>query len=318
MSDGIVVLGMHRSGTSLVSEALHRWGAFGRVKECLPSDQWNAHGYWEYSPLVDFNDRLLQKVGATWSFPPSPSEDEHLADLAHQPSYRDGAIKLLASMQTQNKGKWFWKDPRLSLLLPFWQEIWGDVHYIICVRDPIEICLSLQKRDDFSFPISILLWQRYMLSVLEWTRNAPTIAILYSNMLQNPATECARLSNFLLEAPGPDPSLGSNAEMAKAVDRTLQHCAFARRQSPATLTQNQKEIQEILERFVDRGVAFAHPNLNRCSLPFAWRTSLRGHLFLRRCQRFWDRAEQGAIADPKSDKLTKDLFSLAMHEWHRW
>ena len=313
MSGGIVVLGMHRSGTSLISEALHRWGAFGRVKECLPSDQWNARGYWEYSPLVDFNERLLQELGATWSFPPSQRDDARLAALAEQPPYRDEAKSLLASMKKKNKGSWFWKDPRLSLLLPFWQKIWGDVHYVICVRDPIEVCLSLQQRDHLSFPISILLWQRYMLSILEWTRNAPTIAIHYSKMLQHPASECARLSNFLLNADGLSPAFGGTAEMVKAVDRQLQHHESAGRPFPASLTVSQKAIQEILEHMADCGAVSAEPNLKRCSLPRNWRSSLRLNLLLRRCQQHWKRAQ------PEDMLLTrKDLFSLALHQWYRW
>jgi hypothetical protein len=324
VSPGIVVLGMHRSGTSLISEVLHRWGAFGRVNECLPSDQWNARGYWEYSPLVDFNERLLQETGATWSFPPSQRNDARLADLAEQPAYRDEATRLLASMKTRSKkGRWFWKDPRLSLLLPFWQKIWGDVRYIICVRDPVEICLSLKKRDNLTFPVSILLWQRYMLSILEWTRNSPAIAILYSNMLQNPATECARLSHFLTSAHGPHISAGASTEMAKAVDRELRHCESAGRPIPAALTDSQKELQETLERMANCGVASAEANLKRCSLPSAWRSTLWVNLMLLRCQRHWNRARLSGQPVPLASTLSSgsrkdDLLFLAIREWVRW
>ncbi len=338
MSAGIIVLGMHRSGTSLIAEALHRWGAFGRPEECLPSDQWNARGYWELSPLVKFNERLLEEAGAAWSFPPSQRDDLRLAQLAQQPAYKEEALRLLASMKTDQDGSWFWKDPRLSLLLPFWQEIWGDVRYVICVRDPLEICRSLQKRDDLSFPVSILLWQRYMLSILEWTRNAPTLAIQYSSMLQNPAAECARLSNFLQNSDGHD-SAGATSEMIKAVDRELQHFKSEGPHAPAALTDSQTELQRTLERMANCGPASAELNLERCSLPRVWRGSLKTNLLFRSCRRRWNRVWNGVPsvdAEPvskaggsgtmESESLWKshsraskeDLLSLAIQQWRHW
>jgi hypothetical protein len=285
MRDGVIVVGMHRSGTSLISEIVHRWGAFGRVNDCLPSNQWNARGYWELEPLVDLNTRLLAEVGASWSFPPSQKCDVQLASLSQRGKYRDEAIRLLASMKSQVGGSWFWKDPRLSLLLPFWQQIWGDVRYVICVRNPLEICLSLQERDNLSFPVSILLWQRYMLSILEWTRNAPAIAVNYSTVLKNPAAECARLSRFLLDPNGPRQSPEPARKMMRAVNKDLRHCRAECPHSPMLLTRSQFELQNTLERFAACGSAAAELNLQPCSLPRIWRGLLKGNLLLLRCRR---------------------------------
>ncbi|HUY15430.1 MAG TPA: sulfotransferase family protein, partial [Terriglobia bacterium] len=63
MQKRIIVLGMHRSGTSLVAEAVHKWGAFGN-DEFLPTDYRNPQGYWEYAPLVHFNRRLMVSAGS--------------------------------------------------------------------------------------------------------------------------------------------------------------------------------------------------------------------------------------------------------------
>lgn len=237
---------MHRSGTSLVSEIVHRWGAFGRAEECLPSDKWNARGYWELSPLVDFNTRLLKEVGASWSCPPSRKDDLHFAALASHPKYREEALDLLASMGAEKHRGWFWKDPRLSLLLPFWQQLWGEVQYIICVRDPFEICRSLADRDRLSFPISILLWQRYMLSIMEGTRNAPALFVSYSALLRNPAEECARLACFLSKHSDVQIPLNMSA-MRKAVDRELHHYRADNNQALIGLTKSQRELQRTLD-----------------------------------------------------------------------
>ena len=301
------MLGMHRSGTSLVSEMLHRWGAFGRIEDCLPSDQWNARGYWELSPLVDLNTRLLKEAGAAWNCPPSQRDDRRLANLAAQPSYRDEAMGLLASMKVQQNGSWFWKDPRLSLLLPFWQELWGEVRYVICIRDPFEICRSLLERDELSFPISILLWQRYMLSILEWTRKTPALVVSYSALLRSPADECARLSHFLQHSGDSDRSTETANEMRKAVDKELRHFRTDNRQTPLLLSKSQRELHETLERLARSSGASRKLNLERYSLPGSWRSLLKANLLLLRCQRRWKRLfaipEAAPMAISSSDAI---------------
>jgi hypothetical protein len=288
LNAGVVVLGMHRSGTSLIAEMVHRWGAYGRAEDCLPPDQWNARGYWELAPLVEFNSWLLAEVGASWNFPPGRKGDIQLARLAQAGSYRDTAMDLLSSMQ-QAGGSWYWKDPRLALLLPFWQKIWGDVRYVICVRDPAEICASLRERDQLSHAISIVLWQRYMLSILQWTRNAPSIFMSYSAVLREPDTEGARLARFL------DGQAECSTRMTAAVDSALRHFTAGSGRPQLALTNKQQELYQSLKRRAQCGLADMPFDLERCLLPGIWRSLLKGNLLFLRCQRRWNRAfAQGA------------------------
>ncbi len=286
MSRGVIVLGMHRSGTSLVAEMLHRGGVFGRVQECLPSDRWNARGYWELVPLVEFNESLLRAVGASWSFPPSDNQDLFLSELAQQSSYRTQALNLLGSMQVPAHNDWFWKDPRLSLLLPFWREIWGEPRYVICVRDPIEICRSLLSRDKLSFSVSLTLWQRYMLSILRGTQNTSALFVSYDRMLQQPRQECERLSNFLRSSEvGSDvASLANTSAMRSAVDTHLRHCKANYEDSPVSLTGRQLALQKTLESQAASDEN-ANLDLSQHTAPSAWRTLLRLHLLLMRVER---------------------------------
>ena len=283
---------MHRSGTSLVAEMLHRWGAFGRVAECLPANQWNAHGYWELAPLVDFNNRLLAAVGATWTCPPDASEDAKLTALARQPAYRAEALQLLASMKGSQNGNWFWKDPRLSLLLPFWQQLWGDVRYVICVRDPLEICRSLRERDDLNFGISIVLWQRYMLAILERTSNARAIFLSYSALLQNSAHECLRLSRFLSRSTKTDSANVSLKAMRAAVDSELRHFSAKARHERLLLDKSQTALQTLLECLAQSRVTGEKLHLRPYALPAFWRSGLQANLLLRRCWLRWNRLFQ--------------------------
>jgi hypothetical protein len=215
---GIVILGMHRSGTSLTAELVHRWGAHGGEKAMLEANGWNPRGFWEYRPLVDFNDRLLQAVGSSWKVPPAESEDARLAGMAQESVYRAAAFELLGEMQN-GEGPWFWKDPRLTLLLPFWKRIWGDVAYVVPVRDPREIADSLKQRDGLSLSGSLLLWQRYMSAILLDREVASSAFFLsYADLLDNGIAECQRVCKFLD---------GSAGNQAWAVDERPQIMAQA-------------------------------------------------------------------------------------------
>jgi hypothetical protein len=200
---------MHRSGTSVAAELLQRWGAYGKEEALIRRDIWNERGYWEYAPLVEFNEDLLRAVNSSWHIPPGDSGRPLLAALAQDAWFRERALRLLEEMQAAGL-PWFWKDPRLSILLPFWKQVWGNVLYVVPVRDPIDIALSLQRRDGFSVSRSLLVWQRYMSEIL-LDRDAPRAALFlsYERLLADGIGECARLTRFLeerLAIQSPDPA----------------------------------------------------------------------------------------------------------------
>jgi len=194
----IVVLGMHRGGTSLVGDLIHRWGAYaGDESKLLLADENNQQGYWEYIPLINFNDSLLNSVGSTWLVPPGTEAEETLRARALEAAYKQPAEQLVQEMKAGGK-PWFWKDPRLTVLLPFWKRIWGEAIYVIAVRHPLEIAMSVRKRDHVPLSASLLIWQQYMLQCLRHTEDGKhRIFIKYENLLQSPLAECARLDAFL-------------------------------------------------------------------------------------------------------------------------
>ncbi len=195
----ILILGMHRSGTSLIAELIDKWGAFGN-NSFLPTDYRNPQGYWEYEPLVHFNRRLLVSVGAQSFVPPSDQDAAMLRERASEPAWKNDAVQLLASMES-GKRMWYWKDPRLSVTLPFWQQFWVNAVYVIAVREPLDIALSLKKIYNLPVTAGCLLWQRYMTAVLKYTEGHPQrIFVEYERILSTPADECLRLSNFLEES----------------------------------------------------------------------------------------------------------------------
>jgi hypothetical protein len=105
--------------------------------------------------------------------------------------------------QKNKANEWVWKDARLPLTLPFWSQLLGDVIYVITVRHPAEIALSLAQaaeidKENLPYSAGFTYWQYCMLQVISFTQHSTRkLFIAYDQLINNPFQECTRLCNFL-------------------------------------------------------------------------------------------------------------------------
>ncbi len=200
----VCVLGMHRSGTSVVTRLINLLGFdLGAEENLLGPRPDNPKGFWEYEPIVNLNEEILGRLGGNWHEPPPSAPGWEtavgLADL------RQKARDLVA--QAFDPAGWGWKDPRTCLTLPFWKQLLPPVDYVICMRSPAEVAASLEKREGFPAEKSIRLWQTYTGSAIEHTAGLPRHFIFYEDLIRSYRDEMSRLARFLgradsLDQPG--------------------------------------------------------------------------------------------------------------------
>jgi GT2 family glycosyltransferase len=200
----VCVLGMHRSGTSVVARLMNLLGIdLGAEEHLLVPQPDNPKGFWEYRPILDLNEEILGRLGGNWHEPPPlPPGWETAAELA---DLRQRARDLVA--RTFASADWGWKDPRTCLTLPFWRQILPPVHYVICLRSPAEVAASLEKREGFPIEKSIRLWQVYTGAAIEQTAGRPRLVLFYEDVIRSHREEVSRLARFVgrpaaLEQPG--------------------------------------------------------------------------------------------------------------------
>jgi hypothetical protein len=225
---GIIVLGSERSGTSVVTEMIHRWGTYAGPSDNLtPADEHNPHGRWEYAPLW----QLLAEIGdfgegATWW---SDSFEERVTRKLQNHAIVAKARALMADMEREGT-PWVWKDPALCHFPWFWKPIWGDVTYVITVRHPYDVARSWQRmavpaerRDAVDLTAcNLLRWQHMMLSVLRATEDTRRkIFVEYEQLVHTPLTQAGRLAQFLDEQTGWQRAEEVVEWMAAAVDPSL-------------------------------------------------------------------------------------------------
>lgn len=262
-SNRIIVSGIYRSGTSLITALIHRWGAYAGYESDIFQDE---YGYMEHFALQKLNDELLGNNSRV----PTPVDD--LMNKAQDPILRERALKILDAMDREMKengaAAWVWKDPRLPLVLPFWSNIWGDVIYVIPVRHPVETILSAAKMEglepkDVPLSAGFVYWQFCMLNVLAFTNpSRRKIFIAYDQLLRNPARECGRLCDFLNQHCQVSPPNVSSTiyEMAAQVTSKQYHFQYPKPLSDVEVTTKE---QRALFNFLRLKTIYPDESFNR-------------------------------------------------------
>ena len=191
----VVVLGMHRSGTSAATRVISLLG----VPLCRPDDLVRTHrgndlGHWESAPLVAENERLLASLGSSWWCPPQNTRE--VAAMASDTARVDAARAVFT--QSFPSQQWVWKEPRTSLLLPFWRRALPRQPVVILTcRSPGEVAASMLSRDQISLQFGLALWERYTSLGLDGARGLPVLVATYDDLLGEPLKWASRTAGFL-------------------------------------------------------------------------------------------------------------------------
>lgn len=199
----IVVLGMHRSGTSAITRGLQVLGA-DLGPELMPGVVGdNDKGFWEDLGCFRINERVLEKLGSSWDALAEISvEDLQSESLAEE---RRDAVALLRE-RLEGVEVFAFKDPRTVNLLPFWQNVFRELdlddRYLITLRNPRSVADSLARRNGFARAKSFCLWMKHTCNSLIHGTDKPAVVVDYDLFLDSPGRELARMAKvFGFNAP---------------------------------------------------------------------------------------------------------------------
>jgi GT2 family glycosyltransferase len=238
----VAVIGMHRSGTSLVAKLLHLCGTYlGPESDLVPATPDNPDGHWEHTGFLEINETILGRLGGGWDRPPLlPTNWIGEPSMEHP---RAKARRLIAEFGSHEP--WGWKDPRTTLTLPFWLDLLPNLRVIVCLRNPLEVALSMHRRGLCSHALGLELWQTYNDRVLDTTRPEGRLVTHYASFFPDPTAEVERLCAFLGLGPSPQ-ALRACQEATKF---QLRHHCFTRRHLGAIGVV--REIVEPYQRLCD-------------------------------------------------------------------
>jgi len=187
-NSALIILGMHRSGTSLLTGLLSQVGVVMGRRLYAPQKGVNEKGFWEHEDIVDTHDELLLHLGSQWDDLLPLDKEWWKADVV-QP-FTDRLIGLVRR-DFSSAPVWTLKDPRMCRLLPLWFHIFASLQVnpiFICMnRNPFEVVASLQKRDGFSREKALVLWLSHSLSAELYSRGQQRVFIDFDQVVQNSA-----------------------------------------------------------------------------------------------------------------------------------
>ena len=194
----IVVLGMHRSGTSSITSGLQVLGVGLGNRLLPPLEGNNAKGFFEDIDLNVLNIDMLQALESDWHYI-SPIEANDV-DVLRKKGYFLRAVELLRQ-KVADAPSFGFKDPRVAKLLPFWKQVFAycqfDVGYVMALRHPLSVVKSLAKRDGFNSEKSYMLWLGHVLTSLSNTKGHKCVLVDYDRLMYAPERELERIAECL-------------------------------------------------------------------------------------------------------------------------
>lgn len=134
----LIIVGMHRSGTSLITQWLHRCG-LSIGEELYPADMANKEGYFEDTDFLKAHQQLLKKR----SHPSTGFIDQPVGRL------QQAEVKTIQDIidRKSKKMEWGWKEPRTCLFLDVYNKLIPSAYYLVVVRDYASTVSSLLTRE---------------------------------------------------------------------------------------------------------------------------------------------------------------------------
>lgn len=133
----LVVVGFHRSGTSLLTQLLHSAGLFVG-DDLLGARPSNPYGHFEDREVLELHRRILTDHGTNWQVD-GPQ-------LFHLDAVHWARMQALVARRDTSHRNWGFKDPRVCLFLGPWKHVMPDARFVMVYRDPAECVRSMQTR----------------------------------------------------------------------------------------------------------------------------------------------------------------------------
>lgn len=250
--DPLIILGMHRSGTSVITRLCNLLGV--ELGDGLfPPREDNPKGFWEKKAIFQLNEKIFQTFHLTSQDVVSlPDGWLDLPEIIEIESKLTEVLK-----EFDSKPLWGFKDPRVGKLLPLWKRIFASINvtprYLIPLRHPTEVAASLVKRDGILFERGVLMWLQYNLSIEYETRGAHRAFVSFPHILGQWQEDMARVAEQLQISWSV--SMEAAAEEAEAfTERDLVHHAADDSQLPRLVIQVYTALMKGVTGEVDKSL----------------------------------------------------------------
>ncbi|MEO0772703.1 MAG: sulfotransferase, partial [Pseudomonadota bacterium] len=198
----VVVLGMHRSGTSVGMSVLSSLGV-DCGEDLIPAGRSNLAGFWEHAEIVAVQEKLLAAMDRIWhgvhgTYPLSDGWRDTAAAKEAQGALTDILRREIAAHPSK---VWGFKDPRTMRLWPLWLDVFEAVGAepipVVMVRHPDAVVRSLAKHNGLSPSRARLVWLQHNVEAMRHVGDRVRAVVEYDRLVNDPAGEVDRIADAL-------------------------------------------------------------------------------------------------------------------------
>lgn len=224
---GVIILGMHRSGTSLVGGLINKMGlkTGGPLIEAAED---NAKGFFERIDVVLQNDYLMKRQGVHYAFQTYKYDTLiGLKDILNDDGsfFKEGKRGLKFLNDPKNY-PWMLKDPRLCITFRTWLPLLNFIPAILFTyRHPLDVALSLHKREfeRFEIPRGLRIWYVYNRRAVQQSEDLCRVVTSHHLVMVQPQVEFDRIYDELRYCGVDVPHKLTLSDVASFIDIKLQH-----------------------------------------------------------------------------------------------
>ncbi len=243
----MLILGMHRSGTSMATKIIEMMGVSLGKEGNFGDNEDNPRGFWEREDVAKCNALLLRAFDPAWH---KLNFSKWLADwIKKEPEYTHEQLseKIKSIIRLMNAQKqWAIKDPQMCLTLKYWSPMLGNPLCIILSRNPLESVSSLmiRKYDKFtSDELGLALWEYHAVGIIKNAAQLPKVFVRHEELMADPVNTTANLYDDLFARNVEGITLPSREQILEFIDPSLYR---AKDDGSRTLTPHQQRLYAML------------------------------------------------------------------------
>jgi hypothetical protein len=239
----IFILGMHRSGTSLLTRLLNLMGVYlGPEGSLLLPAEDNVKGFWERVEILEMHEAILERMGMSWyrvaGFNPQVLDAE---------SERIFSIKVPQFCYNIDSHRpWALKDPRLCLFFSRWKPYLEVPLCIFMYRRPLQVARSLAKRNGFPISFGLALWEYYNIMAVRSMTDCPNMMVYFDDLMRRPVATGRKIFAKLKEFGVQRINFPSTSEIKGFISPSLIHHKIEEVEEEAYVTCRQQAIFKFL------------------------------------------------------------------------
>jgi hypothetical protein len=225
---GVIVLGMHRSGTSILGGLLTKLGLKTGGNLIHPAED-NEKGFFERVDVVLQNDKFMSYQdchygGHTWQYDAGKGLKSYYLE-ANNPSFFSEGKKSLAFYNSPASYPWMMKDPRLCITFRTWLPLLNFIPSVLFTyRHPMDVAKSLNTRyEKYKFARGLKLWYVYNKRAIQQSTDLCRVVTSHHKIMTDPNGELKKIRQALIACGVAVPHDATVGEVAEFIDIKLQH-----------------------------------------------------------------------------------------------